>query len=351
MAESRGRYAENFTMFEPQSALLSLLLLGAGLALLLYSAKHFIEGIAFFAETFGVPPLIVGMTVVAFGTSTPELVVNTLSAYRGETGLAFGNIVGSCAINVGFVLAVTALVRPLHVEPSIITREIPMLMVSVAALFVLGNDARWDVGATNQFGRGDGLILLLLFGIFLYYTAIYSVAQQVLTRSPKDAFMQEIAAEHEPLKKQSLLRPALITLLGLGGVSLGADWTVAGASALARLAGVPENVIGLTIVSVGTTLPELVTCVLAARRGSADIALGNIVGSNLFNILAIGGTVSTVRPVPVPAGGQIDIALMALLSAILIPITIRSGRRITRGEGAFLLTIYATYIAYRLLTL
>lgn len=314
--------------------------------MLLIGAKYFVEGIAAIAEALGAPPLLVGMTVVAFGTSTPELVINALSAYRGETALAFGNIVGSCTVNIGFVLAVTALVRPLKVEPSIITREIPMLWVAVTALLILGNDLLLGGSGADAFDRGDGLILLLLFGIFVYYTAIYSVAKRKFTGA-QDAFMAEVTQEAESQSRKSLAKDGVVTLLGLVAVSLGATWTVDGATGVARLLGLSENLIGLTIVSFGTTLPELVTCVMAARRGNADIALGNIVGSNLFNILAIGGVVSAIAPVAIPAGGQADLLFMALLSIVLLPVAVRSGQTITRGEGACLLAVYLLFLGWR----
>jgi cation:H+ antiporter len=318
------------------------LLLGGGLALLLASANYFIDSIAAIAEAMGASPLVIGMTVVAFGTSLPELVVNVLSASRGETALAFGNIAGSCIVNTGFVLGVTAMVRPLKVESALITREIPMLIVAVAALLILTFDGTLE--------RTDGGMLVLLFGIFLYYTVIYSVAKRLIERGSRDAFVEEVSASNIGHGGVGLRRPVLIGLAGLAGVSVGADWTVSGATGLARLVNMSENMIGLTVVSLGTTLPELITCVMAARRGNADIALGNVVGSNIFNILAIGGLVAAVRPVAVPAGGPLDLWCLAALTAVLLPVAIRSGQRITRGEGAFLFATYAAYLLFRVLT-
>lgn len=326
---------------------MAVLLFLGGLALLLTSAKYFVDGISRLAGALGVPPLVIGMTVVAFGTSTPELVVNGLSASRGETALAFGNIMGSCIVNVGFVLAVTALVRPLKVEPSLITREIPMLLLGVAAFLALASDRYLDGAAADLLARADGVILLLLFALFLYYTVIYSVAERLAGRA-EDAFVAEVRAEMPRRRDPALVQDAAVTLAGLVGVSLGAGWTVDGATGLARLLGLPENVIGLTIVSAGTTLPELITCVMAARRGSADIALGNVVGSNIFNLLAIGGTVSVIHPLSIPAGGERDLWFMAVLTAILLPVSIRSGRTITRTEGAFLLALWVAYLSFRL---
>lgn len=308
------------------------------LAVLLFSAKYFVDSAALLAESAGISPVVIGMTVVAFGTSAPELVVNTLAAYRGETGLAFGNIAGSCIVNSGFVLAITALIRPLRVETSIITREIPMLIAAVAALLILSAD--------YVLNRADGLVLLLLFGIFLYYTAIYAAAKRAL--EGPDPFAEEIAATAGTRKPAA--KDALILLASLAAVSISAGYAVDGASALARVFGMSESLIGLTIVSLGTTLPELTTCVIAARRGNADIALGNVVGSNLFNVMAIGGSVAATRAVPIPPGGQLDLAAMALLTVVLLPIAVRSGRQVTRGEGAFLLALYLAYLTFRLTT-
>jgi cation:H+ antiporter len=319
------------------------LLLLVSMALLLGAARIFVEGISGLAASLGVPQLVIGMTVVAFGTSTPELVVNSISAMRGSSGLAFGNIVGSCIVNVGVVLAVTALLRPLKVEPSLITREIPMLIVAVAALLVLSHDRALNGAAADQWVRGDGLVLLLLFGIFLYYTARQAIA---VVRS--DAFIAEVREGPVGALRLPAWRQAVWTIAGFAGVSLGAQWTVERSVALARGFGVSETVIGLTILSIGTTLPELATCVLAARQGNPDIALGNVVGSNLFNVLCIGGLVSAIHPVPIPAGGHTDLGVMALMTMVLMPIAVRSQRTITRGEGALLLAIFLGYLAWRL---
>lgn len=315
----------------------------AGLAVLLLGARYFVGGIAAIASALGAPPLVIGMTVVAFGTSTPELVVNALSAARGSTDLAFGNVTGSCIVNIGFVLAVTALIRPMRVEPSLITREIPMLIVGCLAVWTFGNDRVLDGAAVSAWSRTDGLVLLLFFAIFLYYTA-----RQAIAARASDAFISEIRDEAgRAAKPRSLWTEAGITAAGLVGVSAGAQLTVDSAVNLARGLGLSEAVIGLTVISLGTTLPELATCVMAARRGDADIALGNVVGSNIFNLLGIGGLVSTIKPVPIPASGQPDLLMMALLTIVLLPVAIRSQRTITRGEGAFLLFLFVAYLSWR----
>lgn len=314
--------------------------------MLLAGARYFVGGIAAIAAALGAPPLVIGMTVVAFGTSTPELVVNALSAARGSTELAFGNIIGSSIVNIGFVLAVTAIIRPMRVEPSLITREIPMLIVGCLAIWALGNDRLLDGAASSAWNRTDGLVLLLFFAIFLYYTT-----RQAMAARSSDAFISEVQGEADrAAKPRSLWIEAGLTAVGLAGVSIGAQLTVDGAVNLARGLGLSEAVIGLTVISLGTTLPELATCVMAARRGDADIALGNVVGSNIFNLLGIGGLVSTIRPVPIPESGQPDLLMMALLTIVLLPVAIRSQRTITRGEGAFLLALFVAYLSWRVST-
>lgn len=323
--------------------MLDFALLVGSLALLLLAARYFVDGISSIAAALGVPPLVIGMTVVAFGTSTPELVVNALSAAQGTTSLAFGNIAGSCIVNIGFVLGVTALIQPLRVEPSLITREIPMMIVGVLAVLIFANDRFLDAAAENVWTRTDALALLLLFGIFLYYTT-----RQAISAPKSDAFIAEVREETQSLTPRDLGKQSVLAILGLIGVSFGANWTVEYAVNLARLIGLSEAVIGLTVISLGTTLPELATCVLAARRGNPDIALGNVVGSNIFNLLCVGGIVGAIRPVPIPAGGVEDLLVMSFLAIVLLPIAIRSQRTITRGEGAFLLVTLIAYLTWRI---
>jgi cation:H+ antiporter len=325
--------------------MLDFVLLAASLALLLAAARYFVDGISTIAAALGVPPLVIGMTVVAFGTSTPELVVNALSAAQGSTALAFGNIAGSCIVNIGFVLGVTALIQPMRVEPSLITREIPMMIVGVLAVLIFANDKFLDAGSQNVWSRTDALALLLLFGIFLYYTT-----RQAIAAPNSDAFISEVREESKSLNARDLGKQSLLAILGLIGVSLGANWTVEYAVILARQIGLSEAVIGLTVISLGTTLPELATCILAARRGNPDIALGNVVGSNIFNLLCVGGIVGAINPVPIPQGGAQDLLVLAFFAVVLLPMAIRSQRTITRGEGAFLLVTLIAYLAWRIST-
>jgi cation:H+ antiporter len=322
------------------------------LALLIAAADLLVRGVSALAQAAGVPPLVVGLTIVAFGTSLPEVVINSLSAVHGQTELAFGNIVGSSTINIGFVLAMTAIVRPLTVKYSIILREIPMMLLGVAALLLLSSDHLFNGAADNQLVRSDGLVLLLFFCVFLYYVIMDAVRREQEPAAPADALVEAVErnlADPPALVPAAGVRPIsisiLMTLGGLVGVAIGGRLVVAAAVKIAEAMQVPQVIIGLTVVSFGTTLPELATSVVATRRGQSDLALGNVIGSNIFNILFIGGLCSIIAPIRVPLGGELDLIFLFGLCALLLPVVIRGPRRVTRGEG---ILIFSGYLAYTL---
>ena len=318
------------------------LLLLVGLALLLGGGDLLVRGSSALALRLGVTPSVVGLTVVAFGTSAPELVVCTLAATGGSGSIAFGNVVGSNIANVALLLGATALVAPIAVQGAIVTREIPMMVLAGLSALALGLDGALSGGELDRFSRGDGAMLLLLFGVFLYYTLA-----EVFRRRGGDPLL-EGAEQVPPVPEQARLPRALVQiLLGLVGLVVGGHLLIGSARTLALAAGVPEVVVGLTVVAVGTSMPELATSLIAARRGQADLALGNIVGSNIFNVLLILGTTATIRPVEVPPGGWVDLVVNALLAIALLPMAITHRRRITRGEGGFLVLVYAGYLVYQ----
>jgi cation:H+ antiporter len=342
----RGR---DYLLFLKERMLIIGLLLVVGLILLVGGANVMIRGATALASVFRVPPVVIGLTIVAFGTSAPELVVNCTAAASGQPQLAFGNVVGSSAINLGWVLALTALVRPIKVEPSIISRELPMMLLAIATFFVLAADRFFDRATEDLLTRGNGVVLLLLFGVFLYYT-ISSVLLAPKQVQQADPFLEEIADNLERRKPLSKAVSLALTIGGLAALVSGGRLTVYAAVKIATAMGIPEFLIGLTIISFGTTLPELVTGILATRRGEGDIAIGNVVGSNIFNLLFVGGTVSVIRPIPVPPGGIMDMLVLMVLSALILPIAIRGKRTITRSEGAFLLCFYLSYLTWRIAT-
>jgi cation:H+ antiporter len=306
-----------------------LLLFLVGLAILYLGAESLVRGAVRLARSFGVSPLVIGLTMVAFGTSVPELSLDVTAAIKGSVELAFGDLVGSNIANVGLILGSAAALRPLTVEMRLLRFEVP---VAVGAAL-----ATWALAANGRIGRGDGLLLLAAFAGFAVY--VYRAAR----REPA-AVRHELEHLAEPGGGRAA--SALRVGAGLTGLVLGAQLMVGAAVSIARQLGVSELVIGLTIVAVGTSLPELATSVVAAARGEADIAVGNVVGSNIFNLLFVMAVVAQVRPLPVqPRSLAVEVPAMAVFSAALLPIMF-SGRRISRGEGLLLLAAYAAFLAW-----
>lgn len=313
-------------------------LLAIGLVVLVAGGEVLVRSATRLAVRIGVSSVVIGLTVVAFGTSAPELVVNVSAALRGETSIGFGNVVGSNMANIGLLLAATAVIYPLTVERSVVSREIPMMLIASAAAIALGLDSLFG-GDGNHFSRGDGLVLLLLFGIFLYYT-INDARQQ------RSSGQFAVAADDDGRQHaKSLWQTAMLIPAGLLLLVAGAELTVRSAVGLATDLGVPEVVVGLSIVAVGTSLPELTTTFIAARRGQTDLAVGNIVGSNIFNLLFIWGITTTMSPTDVPAGGDADLMIMTGFAAVLFPMAL-SQRRLSRTEGSVLLGMYAAYMVW-----
>jgi len=308
---------------------LSLLALLVGLALLLWSADRFVEGSAATARHFGMPPLLIGMVVVGFGTSAPEMVVSALSAFQGNPGIALGNAYGSNITNIALILGLTAIISPIAVHSQVLRKELPLL----AAVTLL---AAWQT-RDGQINRIDGLILLVLFGVLMSWTLWQG------TRKKADAFADQMAQELE-IRDMSIHRA--ISWLGVGLLLLivSSRMLVWSAVEIANRFGLSDLIVGLTIVAIGTSLPELASSIIAIRKNEHDIALGNVLGSNLFNTLAVVGIAGTIHPMVV--GAEVlsrDILVMGLLTLSLFIVgygfRARPGR-INRLEGAGLL-IYA----------
>lgn len=305
-----------------------------GFVALVKGASLLVDGAASIARRLCVSDLVVGMTVVAFGTSAPELFVSLLATLRGSADIAIGNIVGSNIANILLILGISALVRPFPVSRGMVRREMPFgLLVSFALVFAAG-DAFLDGVPQGTVGRGDGLLLLCLFAVFMYYSA--SIARGIER-------MECLAPTHG----HGLPRSVFLVVAGFAGLALGASWIVDGAVAVARVFGLSERVVGLTVVAVGTSLPELATSVVAAWKGNAEIAIGNVVGSNIFNILFVLAITATVRPLPFHAADTVDLAVMIAANLLLFA-GLLVGRRATLGrwEGATLLVSYLLYIAF-----
>ncbi len=302
-----------------------------GIALLYFGAEWLVRGASGIAKSLGVPPLVIGLTVVAYGTSMPELVVSTLAAADGKSDIALGNVIGSNIANLGFILGLTALIRPPEVDGSLIKREVPV-MVATALLVPL---LLWD----GVIGRAEGAGLV---GAAFAFTAVLVRSAK---RMPATAPVAEQAEEHEKAEAPTSTRKlALLAALGLAGLIGGGKVFVDGAVHLALELGMSERLVGLTIVAVGTSLPELAASVVAALRGQSSLAIGNVVGSNIFNVLLILGGASAVSPIRQPlASLKVDLAAMALLSVAAMMMMTKK-RLISRVEGGLLVTSYGAFI-------
>ena len=301
-----------------------------GLGLLIGGAEWLVKGASRLAATFGISPLVIGLTVVAFGTSAPELAVTIHSTLNGKPDIAVGNVIGSNIANVLLILGLCALVMPLAVTKQLIRWEVPILIIVSMALFVLALD--------GQISRTDGL---LLFSCAIIYTvfAIY------LSRRER---AQENTADNETPENHNLLANLALIIIGLTLLVIGANWLVDGAVAAARWLGVSELLIGLTIVAIGTSLPEIATSLIAILRGQSDIAVGNAIGSSLFNILTVLGLTSIVAPDGVNVANsvlQFDLLVMIAATIACLPILF-TGLKIARWEGGLFLIYYMIYLTY-----
>ncbi|GIV61422.1 MAG: sodium:calcium antiporter [Rhodothermaceae bacterium] len=305
---------------------MTVLLILSGLVLLVLGAEGLVRGSVGLALRLGLTPLVIGLTVVAFGTGSPELVVSLRAALDGESGLALGNVVGSNIANIALILGLSALIRPMNVQLQVIRREIPIM---IGATLLLGQFL-----LNGHVGRLEGAMLVL--GIIAYTGVTYRLARQETKETPFDEEMPATPA-------QPVWVSLLLAILGLGGLLLGARLFVAGAVTLAETLGVSRAVIGLSVVAVGTSLPELATSVVAAIRREGDVAIGNVVGSNIFNILAILGVTALVQPIPALDLRPLDFGAMLLVSLIILPL-MHSGFRLNRLEGGLLLIGYAAYL-------
>ncbi|MBU4334718.1 MAG: calcium/sodium antiporter [Candidatus Omnitrophica bacterium] len=281
------------------------ILLTIGFAFLIKGADLLVDGASSLARRLKVSDLVIGLTVVAFGTSAPELSVNVLSAFKGNTDIAVGNILGSNIANVFLILGISAIVYPLIVTKGTVWKEIPLSLLAAILVAVLANDQFIDKQNYSVLTRIDGIILLLFFIVFLYYS--FSIAQNI----------KEIEA-YVAIKQQSAFHSLILIGLGLLGLTLGGKWIVDAAVFIALKLNVSSSLIGLTVVAVGTSLPELATSIVAAFKKNSEIAIGNVVGSNIFNIFFILGVTATIRPIPFHSSFNFDVAVVIFSSLLLI---------------------------------
>lgn len=298
-------------------------LFAIGFAMLVKGADWFVDGTSAIASKFGIPQLVIGLTIVAMGTSAPEAAVSIVAAVKGNADITIGNIVGSNILNILIILGISSVITVLMVARSTILYEIPIMIGATFLLLFVGMD-----GTVTLL---EGIILLAGFAAYLFY--VYQMARKNKEESP------------EPTKTLSVSKALLYTVIGLLLIVWGSDVSVEAAKELARIIGLSERFIGLTIVALGTSLPELFTSVLAARKGNADIAIGNIVGSNIFNILFVVGVSAIITPVPFAAPFRID-TLVAVAAAVLLLVCCWKSKCLKRWAGITMLVSYLGYFIY-----
>jgi len=305
-----------------------------GFILLIKGADWLVSGASSLAYRFGISALVVGLTIVAFGTSAPELVVSLLASLAGNTDIAIGNITGSNIANILLILGISAIIYPLAVQKSTVWKELPFALLAVLLLLLVANDQFVDGASASMISRIDGLVLLAFFVIFLYY--IFSTAFS--SPAEKDG---GTAIGFAPL------RVTLQIIGGMAGLVIGGKWIVDGAVLFASSLGVSEALVGLTIVAVGTSLPELATSAVAAYKKNVDIAVGNIVGSNIFNVFWILGLSAVVTPLPFSVSSNIDL-VVAIGATILLFLALFVGRKHTveKWQGVVFVILYVLYIGY-----
>ncbi len=316
--------------------MLNALILVVGIVLLLAGGHWLVAGSVTIARRLGVSTLVVGLTIVAMGTSAPELAFNVIAATGGHGELSFGNIVGSNIANIGLVLGITALIWPLTVHGRVISRELPWLVVVSLVAFLVPFLPFGPVG----YGRLGGAIMLAWFGIFMVNW--YRLGR----REAADPLVQGLGQEAEAETVGSMGGAVALLLLGLVTLAGGGKLAEVGAVGIARSLGLTEGLIGLTIVAFATSLPELTTCVIACRKGHHDLAIGNIVGSNIFNLLLVLGLTAVITPVPLPDNGMWDLLAMIAITFLLRVMALTHGYKITRYEGAVLLLCYLGYMTW-----
>ncbi len=312
---------------------LQIFILVAGFAFLVKGADFFVDGASSIAKALKIPAVVIGLTIVSFGTSLPELAVSVTSAIENAEGIAIGNVIGSNIVNLMLVAGCAAAISPMKMEKSLMKKDFPFSILITAALFVMLADKFFSPDEQqNIISRADGIILLLFFVIFMYSTVSYSLSGQ----------NAESEQTENPEEKSPLAKSILATILGLAGVIIGGQMVVKSATFIAKAAGMSDTLIGLTVVAFGTSLPELVTSVIAARKGENEIAMGNVIGSNIFNILFILGVSAAIRPLNVDPACIYDTIILIFLSA-LVWLMARPKFQLGRASGIIMILLYAAY--------
>ena len=313
--------------------MLTYILFVIGFVLLISGANILVEGSASIAKKLNISSIVIGLTIVAFGTSAPEFIVNIFASVQGNTEIAIGNIIGSNIVNIFLILGVSSIIYPLATQENTVWKEIPLSLLAAILLGVMVNDTLIDGGTFSGLTRIDGIVFLSFFIIFLYYTFGIS----------------KVSGENTDLeiKEMSYLKSSLYIVGGLLGLVFGGKWIVDGAIKIAEGFNVSQSLIGLTVVAIGTSLPELATSAVAAYKKQSDIAIGNVVGSNIFNIFWILGFSSVINPLPFSKDSAIDVIMTIVASLILFLIMfIGKKHTVERWQGVIMILIYIGYVAY-----
>jgi len=317
------------------SLVIDYLLFLPGFYLLIKGADILVDGASSLAKRLKVSDLVIGLTIVALGTSAPELAVNISASYKGQTGIAISNVLGSNIANILLILGVSSIIRNVTVKENTVWKEIPFSLLAAIIVFLQANDVFFGAGTKNQISRNDGLEMLAFFIIFLYY--IFSIAKE------ENIFEDEI-----PKLQLSLGKSIIYIIIGLILLPLGSDWVVNGAVRVAKFFGISEAYIGLTIVAIGTSLPEMATSIVAAYKKNSDISIGNVVGSNIFNVFLILGISSVIRPLEFSTKNNVDVVMTVLASLILFfSLFVGKKHEVERSQGILFLLIYIIYLIFR----
>lgn len=309
--------------------IINVLLLILGFMLLIKGADIFVDGASSTAQNFKVSKVLIGLTIVAFGTSAPEFAVSMNALANKSTDMVLGNVIGSNIMNILLIIGIAAIIHPISIKNNTVKKELPLTLLISTLLVVLFLDIRLGNNAVNEISRSDAFVILLFFSIFLYYLVTLAI----------DKKKQDTKEEPEFKLGKSII----YVILGLAGIIIGSDLVVDNASKIATILGVSERVISLTIIAFGTSLPELVTTIISSRKGEQDLLIGNIIGSNIFNICVVLGIPVAIFGGITPGSFQLIDLIMLIVSALLLYLFSKSYKKITRIEGILMLTLFISY--------
>ena len=316
--------------------ILNIILLIVGFVLLIKGADIFVDGASSTAENFKISKMLIGLTIIAFGTSAPEFAVSMSALASGSTDMVLGNVIGSCILNILLILGLAAVIRPINITDNTIRKELPLCLLISTLLAVLFLDINLGAGAENQITRADAIVILLFFSVFLYYLVTLARQKKEKKTKTKPKF---------PLGKSLIL-----VALGLVGIVIGSNLVVDNASAIASAIGLSERVIALTVIAFGTSLPELVTTIVAAKKGEQELAVGNIIGSNIFNICIVLGIPVAIFGTITPSSFQYIDLIMLVASSALLFVFSATTKRINRTEGIMMLLLFVAYYSVVLIS-